>query len=67
MYMKHNITSLRGIKNTNPVASWQHLVSGYDSNYYGYAWSEVYAYDTMNMFLEAKNGLLDETVGKKLR
>lgn len=50
---------------THWVAGFGHLMGGYDSGYYGYLWSEVYAEDMFTKFLEA--GLLNEDIGMKYR
>lgn len=47
----------------NILANWQHMF-GYDSSYYGYMWSKVYAIDLFSFF---KNNPLDKELGMKLR
>lgn len=46
---------------TYPQASFGHLMGGYDSGYYGYLWSKVYAEDMFTRF--KKEGLLSPKVG----
>ena len=46
------------------MASFGHLMGGYESGYYGYLWSLVYAKDLFSMF---KGKELDEELGMKLR
>lgn len=46
---------------TIPQASFGHLMGGYDSGYYGYLWSEVYAQDMYTRF--EKEGLLSPKAG----
>ncbi|MDX6769506.1 MAG: M3 family metallopeptidase [Elusimicrobiota bacterium] len=50
---------------THPEASFGHLM-GYDSGYYGYLWSKVYAQDLFSRF-ESSGGPLDPAVGKAYR
>jgi len=52
------------LENTNEMASFGHLMGGYESGYYGYLWSLVYAKDLFSMF---KGKELDEELGMKLR
>ncbi len=47
----------------NMTANWGHLY-GYDSLYYGYLWSKVYAIDLFSFF---KNNELNQELGLKLR
>ena len=51
------------IHGTNRLASWSHMY-GYDSSYYGYLWSKVYAIDLFSFF---KSNPLDKELGMKLR
>ncbi len=46
---------------TLPEAGFGHLMGGYDSGYYGYLWSEVFAADMFTRF--EKEGLLSSKVG----
>ncbi len=50
---------------TMPQASFGHLMGGYDSGYYGYLWSEVYAQDMFTRF--EKEGLLNTKTGGDYR
>jgi len=47
----------------NMLANWGHMF-GYDSSYYGYMWSKVYAIDLFSFF---KSNPLDKELGMKLR
>lgn len=51
-------------ENTNSIASFGHLMSGYDSGYYGYLWSLVYAKDLFSKF---ENNELNPQIGIKFR
>ena len=62
--IQESILGVRVIPNTSEVASFGHLMGGYDAGYYGYAWSLVYAKDLFSVF---KNNLLDPNMGMKLR
>ena len=48
---------------TNMLANWGHMF-GYDSSYYGYLWSKVYAIDLFSFF---QSNPLDIELGMKLR
>jgi thimet oligopeptidase len=50
---------------TLPQAGFGHLMGGYDSGYYGYLWSEVYAQDMFTRF--EKEGLLNPKTGADYR
>jgi Zn-dependent oligopeptidase len=47
------------------MASFGHLMGGYDAGYYGYIWSEVYAADMFTEF--ERTGLLNEETGQRYR
>ncbi|MDP3542873.1 MAG: M3 family metallopeptidase [Elusimicrobiota bacterium] len=51
-------------KGTHPEASFGHLM-GYDSGYYGYLWSKVYAEDMYSLFKAA--GALNPQLGRRYR
>ena len=52
--------------NTTFVTSFGHIMGGYDSGYYGYAWADVISADIASIFDEAGN-FLDPELGMKLR
>lgn len=56
-----DIIGLKSIPNTNIIASFGHIFSGYDAGYYGYLWSEVYAKDMF--YSKFANKELDQNVG----
>ena len=47
----------------NPSASFSHMLSGYDSQYYSYLLSLVYACDMFSEFEEA--GIMNQEIGRK--
>lgn len=51
-------------ENTNSVASFGHLMGGYDAGYYGYLWSLVYAKDLFTRFIDHE---LDSHIGVEFR
>lgn len=60
--------SIRGIPmspGTAPTGAFGHLMGGYDSGYYGYLWSEVYASDMFTRF--EQEGILSTEAGKEYR
>lgn len=59
------ITGFHLMPDTNPDASFGHLMGGYQAGYYGYQWSKVYAEDIFTKF--EKNGYFDEKTGLEYR
>jgi thimet oligopeptidase len=53
------------VDGTIPQASFGHLMSGYEAQYYGYLWSKVYAQDMFTAF--QKGGLENPAVGARYR
>lgn len=51
-------------ENTNSLASFGHLMNGYDAGYYGYLWSLVYAKDLFTRFIGNE---LDSNIGIEFR
>ena len=50
------------------ITSFDHIFEGgYDAGYYGYLWSDVIADDINSAFANSPYGLLDATLGLKLR
>lgn len=48
-----------------PVASFGHIMGGYDAGYYGYLWSKAYAQDLFTRF--EKDGVMSQSVGMAYR
>jgi Zn-dependent oligopeptidase len=53
------------VEGTIPQASFEHLMNGYEAQYYGYLWSKVYAQDMFTAF--ERGGLQNPTVGARYR
>lgn len=49
----------------NPASSFVHIFGGYESQYYGYLWSMVYAYDLFGEF--QKHGIMNSELGAKYK
>ena len=63
--LKPKLTFTEAIGNTNPATSWDHIIDGYESRYYGYQWSLVYSFDLFSEF--EKHGIMNPEVGAKYR
>lgn len=48
--LKKDITGMPEMEGTNPVASFDHIIGGYASTYYGYLWSKVYSAELFSEF-----------------
>jgi len=59
------MTALPGLPGTVPPASFLPEMGGYDSTYYGYLWSRVWAMDMASAF--QKQGLTNPAVGMRYR
>jgi Zn-dependent oligopeptidase len=60
-----DITLINCPRDTNPAARFNHLTGGYESQYYSYLYSQVFAAD---MFSNFKNtGVMSPVLGKKYR
>ncbi len=59
------ITGMPGAPDTNPAASFGHLMSGYGAGYYSYLWSLVFAKDIYSAF--KAEGPLNPAVGGRYR
>lgn len=59
------LTGLQVLPESHFPATFGHLMGGYDAGYYGYLWSNVYAFDMFTLFEDGH--LLSSDVGYKYR
>lgn len=63
--LSQSVMQVPSVPGTHPQAAFGHLMGGYDSGYYGYLWSKVFAQDMFTRF--EKEGLTSSKVGAEYR
>ena len=61
----YDVTGLPYPEGTFFLASFGHIMGGYDAGYYGYLWSKVFGDDMYSRFQD--EGVLNENVGSEYR
>jgi thimet oligopeptidase len=64
--LRKEVSLIENHEGTNGAASFGHLINGYDANYFGYLYSEVFSVDMFEQFNES-GSVFNKDIGKKYR
>jgi Zn-dependent oligopeptidase len=65
--LRKDIAMIPQAPNLCPVATWGHLMGGYDSGYYGYMWSLVFSSDMFHSEFKVGGNIMSPQIGDKYR
>ncbi|MES1917283.1 MAG: hypothetical protein MHM6MM_009020 [Cercozoa sp. M6MM] len=61
------IMKIKPADGATTLSHFGHMCGGYDSRYYSYAYSEVFAFDLFEQFAQKQGGVFDSELGAKYR